>query len=120
MAAIARPVAATGRPAVLLGAVFLVAFNLRTTPASLIVLGLGLGGGFTLGLVPMADIAGSPAATSRLAAMTCLVCYLVASTAPIAVGALHDVSGAFVVLIVVAAMQLSIATRLGPRLAGSV
>jgi MFS transporter, CP family, cyanate transporter len=35
VAAIARTVAATRRPALLLGAVFIVAFNLRTTPASL-------------------------------------------------------------------------------------
>jgi CP family cyanate transporter-like MFS transporter len=89
-----------------------------------IVLGFGLGGGFTLGLVLMADVAGSPEAASRLAAMTFLVCYLVAATAPIAVGVLHDVSEEFVVpfvsLIAVAAGQLALAIRLGPRLMRSV
>lgn len=72
----------------------------------------------------MADLAGSPDAASRLAAMTFPVCYLVASTAPIAVGALHDASGTFVYpfvsLIAVAAIQFSLATRLGPRLLRSV
>ncbi|WP_157592317.1 MFS transporter [Solirubrobacter soli] len=54
------------------GALLLVATPQLAWPAT-VILGLGLGGGFTLGLVVMTDLAASPAAASRLAAMTFLV-----------------------------------------------
>jgi CP family cyanate transporter-like MFS transporter len=106
------------------GAVLLLVAPGTTAWLATVILGLGLGGGFTLGLVLIADLAGSPAAATGIAAMTFLVCYLTASTAPIAVGALHDLSGGFTApfgaLALVAAMQFVIAARLRPHLRGSV
>jgi CP family cyanate transporter-like MFS transporter len=92
--------------------------------AATIVLGLGLGGGFSMGLVVMADYAADPASATRLAAMVFLVCYLVAAIAPVLVGALHDATGAFATpfgaLIAVAVLELGLATRLGPGHRGSI
>lgn len=107
-----------------IGAALLFAAPGATAWIATVVLGLGLGGGFTLGLVLMADLAGSPVAASRIAAMTFLVCYLTASTAPIVVGALHDLSGGYALpfglLAILATVELGIGTRLGPTLRGSV
>jgi CP family cyanate transporter-like MFS transporter len=89
-----------------------------------VVLGLGLGGGFSLALVVLADFAASGAAASRLAAMTFSVCYLVAAVAPVALGALREATGtytvAFALLVALAGAELAIATRLRPALGGSI
>lgn len=88
------------------------------------VLGLGLGGGFSLGLVVLADYAADAGAATRLAAMVFLVCYSVAALAPVVVGALHDATGGFTtpfgLLIAVAGIELALATRLGPAHRGAV
>jgi CP family cyanate transporter-like MFS transporter len=87
-------------------------------------LGLGLGGGFSLGLVLIVDYAAHPSASGRLAAMVFLVCYCFAALAPVVVGALRDATGgfslAFGLLVIVAAIQLALATRLGPSHRGQV
>jgi CP family cyanate transporter-like MFS transporter len=92
--------------------------------AATIVLGLGLGGGFSLALVVMADLAASPASAARLAAMTLLICYSAAALAPVLVGAVHDATGGyatpFAALTLVACAELVLATRLRPALRGSV
>jgi CP family cyanate transporter-like MFS transporter len=92
--------------------------------AATAVLGFGLGGGFSLALVLLADLAASPAAASRLAAMTFLVCYSAASLAPVLIGALHDLTGGFAapfgLLALLACGELAMATRLSPSLRGSV
>jgi CP family cyanate transporter-like MFS transporter len=83
------------------------------------VVGLGLGGGFSLGLVLVVDYAANPAASSRLAAMTFLVCYTTAAVAPVLVGALRDATGSFTgafgLLAGMAVVQLALAFSLGPR-----
>ena len=92
--------------------------------AATLVLGLGLGGGFSLALLLLADFAASPAAAAGLAAMAFLVCYSAASLAPVLVGAAQDVTGDFAVpfaaLVLVVGVQLALATRLRPVLRGSV
>jgi len=92
--------------------------------AATIVLGLGLGGGFSLALVLLSDLAASPAAAGRLAAMTFLACYSAASVAPVLVGALHDATGGYAtpfgLLALLACVELALATRLRPALRGSV
>ena len=92
--------------------------------AATVVLGLGLGGGFSLALVVMADLAASPAAAARLAAMTFLLCYSAASLAPVAIGAIHDATGGyalpFAALTLVAGIELALATRLRPALRSTV
>ena len=92
--------------------------------AATIMLGLGLGGGFSLALVVMADLASTPAAAAGLAAMTFLVCYSTASLAPVLVGAARDATGGFALpfaaLVLVGCAELAVATRLRPALNGSV
>jgi CP family cyanate transporter-like MFS transporter len=88
-----------------------------------VVLGLGLGGGFALALLVLSDLAATPAAAARLGAMTFLLCYSAAATAPVLVGALIDATGyglPFGLLAVVACAELALATRLRPALRGSV
>jgi MFS transporter, CP family, cyanate transporter len=102
-----------------LGALCLFAAPNTLPWVSAAVVGLGLGGGFSLGLVLVVDYAANPAASSRLAAMTFLVCYTTGALAPVLVGALHDASGSFTgafgVLAGMALIQLALATSLGPR-----
>ena len=85
---------------------------------SVSVLGLGLGGGFALGLVTATAYAASPAAASRVVAMTFTVCYTAAASAPVLVGALHDWSGGYTVplglLVLLAVAQWSVALALKP------
>jgi cyanate permease len=63
-------------------------------------------------------------AANRIAAMTVLVCDLTASTAPVVVGALHDLSGGYALpfglLTILATIELGIGTHLSPALRGSV
>jgi CP family cyanate transporter-like MFS transporter len=89
-----------------------------------IVLGLGLGGGFSLAMVLVVDYAADPAASGRLVALVFLVGYAVAALAPVVVGELRDRSGGFTVpfavLTAMAAAQAAIGTRLGPQHRGAV
>jgi CP family cyanate transporter-like MFS transporter len=88
------------------------------------VVGLGLGGGFSLALVLVVDFGADPTASSRLVAMVFLVGYAVAAVAPVLVGALRDATGgfaaAFGALTAMAAVQAAVGTRLGPRWRGGV
>lgn len=114
-----RPALVAAIACTVLGAVSLFALPGAFPWVSCVVIGLGLGGGFSLGLVLVVDYAASPAASSRLAAMTFLVCYTSAAVAPVLVGALHDASGSFTgafgLLAFLALVQLAMATSLGPR-----
>jgi MFS transporter, CP family, cyanate transporter len=82
------------------------------------VLGLGLGGGFSLALVHVLDYAADAAASSRLSAMVFLLGYTAAAVAPVVVGGLRDLTGGFAapfgLLLVAALAQLGLATRLSP------
>jgi MFS transporter, CP family, cyanate transporter len=107
-----------------LGATVLFAAPEAAPWAATVVLGLGLGGGFALALLVLSDLAATPAAAARLGAMTFLVCYSTAATAPVLVGALHDASGGYALpfgaLAVIACAELALATRLRPTLRGTV
>lgn len=117
----------TDRRPVLIGAVSLTALGcawLLMLPDALpwvasIVVGLGLGGGFSLALVLVVDFAGNPAASSRLVAMVFLVGYAVAAVTPVALGVLRDATGGFTapfgVLTVMAVLEAAIGTQLGPQ-----
>jgi MFS transporter, CP family, cyanate transporter len=119
-----RPVLAGAVACSALGASVLFAAPDAAPWAATTVLGLGLGGGFSLALVLLADLAASPAAASHLAAMTFLVCYSAASLAPVLIGALHDMTGGFAtpfgLLALLACAELAMATQLSPSLRGSV
>jgi MFS transporter, CP family, cyanate transporter len=105
------------------GTVWLVAFPGSLTLVAAVVLGAGLGAGFALGLTLVVDLAADPPAAAALAAFVFLLCYSVAAAAPVTVGVLADVVGlraALAGLVVVAVVQLALATRLGPGHDGTV
>lgn len=60
-----------------------------------VVLGLGQGAAFALGLVLMVDYAATPAASARLAGMAFLFSYGLASLGPATMGAIRDATGGF-------------------------
>lgn len=119
-----RPVLVGSVACTVLGAIMLFASPGSMPWAATTVLGFGLGGGFSLALVLLADLSASPDAARRLAAMTFLVCYSSASVAPALTGALHDATGGygspFAVLACLACVELALATRFRPRLRGAV
>jgi CP family cyanate transporter-like MFS transporter len=114
-----RPVLLAAGLATVFGCAWLLVLPDKLPWLASTVVGLGLGGGFTLALVLMADYAAHPAASSRLAAMVFLVGYTTAAVAPVAVGALRDATGGFrapfALLTIMAVMQAAFGTRLGPE-----
>ena len=58
-----------------------------------LVLGLGQGASFALGLVLMVDYAVTPAASARLAGMAFFFSYSLASAGPATMGAIRDATG---------------------------
>jgi MFS transporter, CP family, cyanate transporter len=64
---------------------------------AVILFGMGLGGGFAVGLVLLVDYSTSRAEAARLSAMVFLVSYTVSALGPILVGVLHDLTGAFTI-----------------------
>lgn len=97
--------------------------GITTAPAAapvlwVMLMGLGQGGGFALGLVKLVDYAPSPAASARLSALVFLVSYSTASLGPLVFGAMRDASGGFTapfaVLVTVSALQLVLVPRMRP------
>ena len=84
----------------------------------IVLLALGQGGGFSLGLVKLVDYAPTPSASARLSALVFLVSYSTASLGPFVFGAVHDVTdsftASFALLLVVALAQLTLVPRLRP------
>lgn len=75
----------------------------------MVLLGLGLGGAFAMGLVLLVAYADSPAESARLSALAFLVSYSVAAVGPLAFGALLEMTGfgpAWAVVLVLAVGQL--------------
>ena len=85
-----------------------------------VVLGLGAGSGFAVGLVLFVDYARTPAAAARLTAMVFSMSYTVASIGPTAFGAVRDLTGGFAapwaVLAMLAVVQLVLIAPLRPDL----
>ncbi len=85
-----------------------------------VVLGLGQGASFALGLVLMVDYAASPAASARLAGMAFFFSYSLASIGPATMGALRDATGDFRVvwmsLTLLMLVQIALSWRLRPGL----
>lgn len=102
----------------LAGMVVLVTAPLAAPWLTMVVLGLGQGGVFALGLAMLADHARDPAATSRLSAMAFVVCYLLGGPSPLVIGALRDATGSlqlpFLLLCVVCAGQVVLAVFFTP------
>lgn len=110
-------------PAVLITAVGCVGMTLSPGAAPLLwvlLLGLGLGAGFPLGLVLLVVYSASPTAAARLTALVFLISYTAASLGPVVFGALRDATGGtqipWAVLLAVGLAQLVFVTRLKPDL----
>lgn len=84
----------------------------------ILLLALGQGGGFALGLVTLVDYAPSPAASARLSALVFLVSYSTASLGPLLFGVVHDATDGFTtpyaLLLALAAVQLTLVPGLRP------
>ena len=111
-------------PVALLATVGLVGMWLAPTAAPwlwVVVVGLGQGAAFSVGLVLLVDYAATPAASGRLTAMCFFVSYTLASFGPFAMGAVRDVTGSFpavwMVLVALMAVQIALASVLRPGLA---
>jgi MFS transporter, CP family, cyanate transporter len=106
------------------GSLWLWLAPLVASPMAVVLLGLGLGAGFSLGLTRIGHFAADPDSARRLTALVFLVSYTVAALVPIAMGVIRDVSGdfsmAFATLVLIATAQLGVASRLGPQYIGAV
>jgi CP family cyanate transporter-like MFS transporter len=84
----------------------------------IVVMGLGQGGAFALGLLLLVDHASDAATSAGLSAMAFMVAYTVAAIGPVSLGALRDATGdfraSFLVLTALAVVEMVIVTRLTP------
>lgn len=80
--------------------------------------GLGLGGGFALGLVLLVDATTGRGEAARLSAMVFLLSYSFAATGPLVLGALRDLTGGYTtgfwLLVVVGVVHLAVVPFLRP------
>jgi len=90
-----RPLLAIAIGAECLGITGLLIAPQQLSVVSVALFGLGIGGGFALGLVLIVDYARSQGEAARLGAMTMLVAYLFGASGPMILGVLHDVTGGF-------------------------
>jgi CP family cyanate transporter-like MFS transporter len=110
-------------PVALLATVGLAGLWLAPTAAPwvwVVVIGLGQGAAFSVGLVLLVDYAATPAASGRLTAMCFFISYTLASIGPFAMGAIRDVTGGFpavwAILVLLMAVQIALAAMLRPGL----
>lgn len=86
-----------------------------------IVIGLGQGASFALGLVLLVRYAASPSASGRLTGMAFLVSYGIASIGPLTMGVVRDVTGSlspvWLILAILGVGQTLLALRMRPDLA---
>ncbi len=113
-----RPLVAAAVASNIAGLVGLVLAPTAAPVLWIVLLALGQGGGFALGLVKLVDYAPSPAASARLSALVFLVSYSTASLGPLVFGAVHDATDGFTapfaVLLGVAVVQMCLVPRLRP------
>jgi CP family cyanate transporter-like MFS transporter len=86
-----------------------------------VIIGLGQGAAFSLGLVLLVRYAGSPASSGRLTGMAFLISYGIASLGPLSMGLVRDVTGTlspvWLILAVLGVAQTLLASRMRPNLA---
>lgn len=85
---------------------------------TMIILGAAQTGGFVLGLALLAANAASPKQAAKLAGTTFLISYPIAAAGPALLGGLHDISGSYVVPLVLLAVlgvfTVAVITRMAP------
>ena len=115
-----RPLLAVCSTSVSIGLVMLVVAPVTLAVPAIALAGLGAGGGATLGLVLMVDTTSSVVDGGRLTAMALLVGNAVGALAPLALGAVKDITGSFapglVALALTAGATLFVVRRLVPGL----
>jgi CP family cyanate transporter-like MFS transporter len=101
-----------------IGLLFIAAAPGELAWPAVVLYGLGLGGGFAVGLVLLVDYTTSRTEAARLSAMVFLVSYTLASLGPVVVGALHDLTSGFAVafwiLFALSVVHLSVVRGLRP------
>ena len=105
----------------ILGCLGVYALPLSTPWIWVIVMGLGQGASFALGLVLLVRYAASPAASGRLTGMAFLVSYGIASMGPLTMGLVRDVTGSlspvWLILAALGVGQALISLRMRPGVA---
>ncbi|MBM7516505.1 MFS transporter [Nocardioides nitrophenolicus] len=85
---------------------------------AVVLFGIGVGGGSTLGLVLIVDCTDSQADAARLGAMTLLIAFLAGALGPFVLGLLRDLSGGFTagyaVMLALAGAMLAVVFRFRP------
>jgi CP family cyanate transporter-like MFS transporter len=113
-----RPLVAAAVALNLFGLVGIVLAPTAAPVLWILLMALGQGGGFSLGLVKLVDYAPTPAASARLSALVFLVSYSTASLGPLVFGALHDATDGFTapfaLLLGAAVVQMALVPRLRP------
>lgn len=91
---------------------------------SVVIFGIGSGAGFSMGLARVVTYASDAQSSSTLTAMIFLICFSVTAIVPVAIGALHDVTGGFSVpfglIVIIAIVQLLLASKLTDEHIGTV
>lgn len=101
------------------GTLAVTAMPLAAPVVWMVVLGLGLGASFALGLVLLVAYASGPTASERLTAMAFLVSYALAAVGPVVFGAILDATGGvrvpWLVMVAVCLVQLCLVAGMGPQ-----
>jgi CP family cyanate transporter-like MFS transporter len=90
-----RPAITAALAATVAGLALIAVVPLAAPALWVTVLGLGVGANFALALTVVGQVAPAPEDTPRAAGMAFFVGYLLAAGGPVAVGFLHDLSGAY-------------------------
>jgi MFS transporter, CP family, cyanate transporter len=77
------------------GVLMLIPSELTTTTASVVFLGVGIGGATGLGMLLISDVGGSPMGSARVGGLAFLVAFLSGAVAPGVLGFLLDQTGTY-------------------------
>ena len=109
-------------PSVLLGTLGTLGLTLWPTTAPVlwvVVLGAGLGSGFSMLLVLLVFYAATPSASARMTAMVFLLAYTLSSVGPMIFGWVADLTGgmraSWGLVLLVAVIQMGFVVQLSPR-----
>lgn len=90
-----RGLAAGSLMSAIAGLVLLIVAPVTTAVPAVVLFGLGVGGGATIGLILIGDVTSTAASAVALNAMVMQVAYPVGAVTPLIIGSLHDLTGRF-------------------------